>query len=247
MPSAYERWTWARCRERILSLKHRLGYGERLWILGFELLDDGRLVDPFRGVEVFDPALAGPATAIPARYSAVPEMYCLLSTFAAAGEIPLSGEWVSLSALNRVQPQELSAEDCAALLAYAGEDLTALGKVGVPFFGDRLARGDLAFTVWPLPRIAVSLALWRGDEEVAAGGTLLFDRSATRYLPDLLEELAGLTVWRLQNVLDPQVKWGYHGLAGAGGTRPSAAAGRCGRTGRPQTDPGPAPLPSGRS
>jgi hypothetical protein len=24
---------WARCRERILGLKHRLGYGERLWIL----------------------------------------------------------------------------------------------------------------------------------------------------------------------------------------------------------------------
>ena len=54
--SAYERWTWKRCRERILSLKGRLGYGERLWVLGFELLDDGRLVDPFHGVEVFNPA-----------------------------------------------------------------------------------------------------------------------------------------------------------------------------------------------
>ena len=68
MLSAYERWTWERCREQILSLKYRLGYDERLWILGFELLDDGRLIDRFHGVEVFDPANAGSAVAIPSHY-----------------------------------------------------------------------------------------------------------------------------------------------------------------------------------
>jgi len=135
MSSAYERWTWQACHGQILSLKRRLGYGERLWVLGFELEDDGRLIDPFHGIEVFDPASVGPATTIPARYSAVPEMYCLLSAYAAASEIPLSGEWLSLVALDRVHRPELAAGDCAALLQYAEQDLALLQAVGVPFLG----------------------------------------------------------------------------------------------------------------
>ena len=122
MVSAYERWTWERCRERILSLKHRLGYGERLWVLGFELLDDGRLVDPFHEAEVFDPASAGPPVEIPFNYSAVPEMYCLLSTYAAAVTVPLGGELLSLAALDPVQRRGLAAEDCSVLLRYAVRD-----------------------------------------------------------------------------------------------------------------------------
>jgi hypothetical protein len=145
--SAWERWTWARCRQPILGLKQRLGYGERLWVLGFELLDDGRLRDPFHGVQVFDLARAGPPTLIPAQYSAVPEMYCLLSTYAGANETPLTGQPLALTAVDRVQRAELPAEDCAALLRYAEQDWAALQAVEVPFFGERLARGDLAFAV----------------------------------------------------------------------------------------------------
>ncbi len=208
--SAWERWTWPRCRERILGLKQRLGYGEHLWILGFELLDDGRLRDPFCGVEVFDPARAGPATRIPSQHSAVPEIYCLLSSYAGASDTPLTGQPLPLTALDPVQRAELPAQDCAALLGYAAQDWAALQAVKVPFFGQKLAQGDLAFEVWPLPRLPVTLTLWRGEEEVPDGGTLHFDRSATHYLPGLLAELAWLTVWRLRNVLDPEERWGYH-------------------------------------
>jgi hypothetical protein len=183
-----------------------------LWILGFELLDDGRLIDPFHGAEAFDPTKAGPVTSIPSRYSAVPEMYCLLCRYAAARERPLSGEWVSLATFDRVQRQELSSEDCTELLSYAGEDLILLAKIEVPFFGERIEGGDLAFEVWPLPRVPVRLLLWRGDEEVTAGGSVLFDRSAIEYAGDLVGELAWLTVWRVRNILKPEVKWGYHEL-----------------------------------
>jgi hypothetical protein len=213
--SAWERWTWARCRGPILSLKHRLGYRERLWVLGFELLDDGRLQDPFHSVEVFDPAQAGPVTLIPSRYSAVPEMYCLLSTYAGVSETPLTGRSLAVTALNPVQRGELPAGDCTALLSYLRQDWAALQAVEVPFFGERVARGDLTFVVWPLPRVPITLTLWRGDEEVPDGGTLLFDRSAVLYLPGLLAELAWLTVWRLRNILDPEERWGYHRGGGA--------------------------------
>jgi hypothetical protein len=213
--SAYERWTWDRCRDQILSLKGRLGYGERLWILGFELLDDGRLLDPFHGAQVFDPVQAGPPTEVPARYSAVPEMYCLLSGYAVACERPLAGEWFSLAAIDPVQRPELSPEDYAALLRYADESKENGVKFKGPFFGDKTTVGDLAFTVWPLPRVPLSLALWRGDGEMAARGSVHFDRSALAYVGDLIGELIWLTVWRLQNILQPEVKWGYHGLASA--------------------------------
>jgi hypothetical protein len=212
--SAYERWTWERCRERIFPLRHRLGYGERLWILGFELLQDGRLVDPFHGREVFDPANAGPAEAIPSHYNAVPEMYCLLSTYGTAGEVPLAGEALSLGALDRVLRPELSPDDCAALLNYKTQDFADLQSYPIPFFGATLERGDLAFEVWPLPRIPVVIALWQGDGEVADGGTLLLDVTAAHYLPNLLPELAALAVWRLKNILDPEIGWGYHQLHG---------------------------------
>lgn len=213
MLSAYERWTWEQCRARTLSLKHHLGYGERLWVLGFELLDDGCIVDPFHRAKVFDPAHADPATAVPTRYSAVPEMYCILFSYSAAAEVALSGEPLSLSALDKTRRPELTAEDCAALLHYGEQGFAALQAGAVPFFGERLERGDLSFEVWPLPRIAIMLTLWQGDEEMPNGGTLLFDSSATHYLPDLLGELARLTVWRLRDILNPEVKWGYHHLA----------------------------------
>jgi len=215
--SAYERWTWKHCQERILSLKGRLGYGERLWILGFELLDDGRLLDPFHGVEVFDPTRAGPPLTIPACYSAVPEMYCILSTYAAAADVLLTDDWISLTALDPVQRPQLSAEDCAALLLYARQDLGTLRRAKVPFFGATLECGDLAFVVWSLPRVPIRFTLWCGDDEVPDGGTLLFERSAAHYLPNLLAELGWLTVWRLKNILDAQVRWGYHHLAARGG------------------------------
>ena len=213
MLSAYERWTWGRCREQILTLRHRLGYDERLWILGFELLEDGRLVDPFHGTEAFDPAHAGSAVTIPSRYSAVPEMYCLLHTYAAAAEMPLAGKLSSLAALDRVRRPELSGEDCTALLCYTGQDFTKLQARQVPFFGAKLQQGNLAFEVWPLPQVPITIVLWHGDHEVGDGGTLLFDAAAAHYLPDLLGELAALTVWRLKNILDPQVRWGYHQLS----------------------------------
>ena len=208
--SAWTRWTWERCREQILTLKHRLGYGEHLWALGFRLLDDGRLLDPFRGIEVFDPSVAGPPVLIPSRYNAVPEIYCLLSTYACAPDTALAGETLSLAAIDPVRRAELSTQDCAGLLRYAGQDVSALQSPQVPFFGKQLDQADLAFEVWPLPKVPVTFVLWQGDDEVTDGGTVLFDRSASQLLPGLLAELAWLTVWRLQNILDPEKQWGYH-------------------------------------
>ena len=208
--SAWERWTWARCRDQILGLKGRLGYGRRLWILGFELSDDGCLWDPFHGKQVFDPARAGPPALIPAQYSAVPEIYLLLSTYARAAETCLAGQLLALADLDPVRRAELPAQDCSALFGYAQRDWDSLQASSVPFFGERRTCGDLAFVIWPLPRLPFTLTLWRGEPGLPDGGTLLFDCSAADLIPGLVAELAWLTVWRLRNILDPEERWGYH-------------------------------------
>jgi hypothetical protein len=210
MRSAYECWTWERCREQILSLKNRLGFGDRLWILGFELLDDGRLVDRYHQVKVFNPARAVSTAGVPCQHSPAPEIFCILYRYAAAYELPPAGELISLAALDPIRRPGLSPGDCSMLLGYASRDLSALGAaLQVPFFGETLNAGDWAFEVRPLPRVPVTFILWRGDEEVSDSGSLLFDLSAQSYLPNLLAELGRLAVWRLKNILDPSTRWGY--------------------------------------
>lgn len=211
--SVYECWTWERCSARILSLKHRLGYREQLWILGFNLQDNGCLIDPCHNIEVFDPLKAPSPTSIPHQYDAVPEMYCILSKYAMATEKLFSGELVSPNTLYPISRFELKEEENTALLQYSETDFKTLRDFSNPFFGRKLNHGDLSFEVWPLPRVPVTLIVWRGDESLRDRSLVLFDRSATHYLPDLVIELARLTVWRLRNILDLKVKWGYHQLA----------------------------------
>jgi hypothetical protein len=206
---AYERWTWGRCRDRVLSLKGRLGYQDRLWVLGYDLSEDGCLLDPYRGITVFDPAEAVDPRSIPYNYSGVPEMYMLMYVYAEAKDRLLTGEHVDPGGSGPLRRFELGGEEAGHLLGYAEADLEALRSSG-PFIGEMLGLGDFSFMVWPLPRVPVSAALWRGDEETGCGGSVFFDGSVVDYLPRLEVELAGLTVWRLRNMLDPGVRWGYH-------------------------------------
>jgi hypothetical protein len=211
--SAYERRTWEQCSTRILSSKHRLGYGEQLWILGFNLQENGCLIDPFHNIEVFDPLKAPSPISIPHHYDAVPEMYCILSKYAMATEKPFSGELVSPKTLYPISRFELNQEETTALLQYSGEDFEALRNLSNPFFGRKLGHSDLSFEVWPLPLIPITIMVWRGDESLRDRSLVLFDRSVRHYLPSLVIELARLTVWRLRNILNSKAKWGYHQLA----------------------------------
>ena len=140
-------------------------------------------------------------------------MYCLLSIYSrATGDRP-SGEWTSISRIHPPTSRELTSAECRALFAYDRDRLRSLRRVHSPFFGRNVDEGDLAFEVHPLPRVPIRLILWRGDEETGDGGAVLVDRSAERFVPDMVVELASLTVWRLRNILNPDVKWGYHALA----------------------------------
>lgn len=208
---AYELWTWARNQEKILSLKNRLGFNDGLWILGFDINDDGCIFDPIHEKMVYNPANALKPNLIPFYYSAVPEMYFILSKYAESSEFNLSGKLVSASNLDILSRFKINEEESTHLLQYAERDFVDL-KSRSNFFDSEHNFGDFSFSVLPLPKVHATLILWRGDDEVKNEGKLLFDSSITHCLSGLEVELAGLTVWRLRNILNPEVKWGYHEL-----------------------------------
>ena len=160
---AYEIWNWGCCYPQILSLKHRLGYRDRLWILGFEVLENGTIVDPIHNVTVFKPQ---GSSEIPSRHTAVPELYCLLSQYASADDIPFSGELISFAALDPLRRPKLSSDDCSALLSYSActeRDFTEIEVDSAPFFGERGESGDFSFTVWRLRHIIDPSNKWGGS------------------------------------------------------------------------------------
>jgi hypothetical protein len=53
--------------------------------------------------------------------------------------------------------------------------------------GHKVDYGDAAVTVNAFPRVLVTIALWRGDEEFPPQGSLMFDSTVSDYLP--LEDL----------------------------------------------------------
>ena len=205
--SAYDTWTWEGCKHAILSLKNHQGYNDNIWILGFEVLDNGQIYDPVHKRIVFDPNNPS-ASGIPLRHSAAPEIYCLLTAYANSEDLPLTGEWLSWATFDVLRRPELTPADCHDLLAYSKINRGKFHLQSAPFFGEHLELGDFSYVVNPLPRIPVRVVLWYGDEEMPPGGTLLFDRVAPFYLGNLVRELAWLTVWRLRQINNPGLLWG---------------------------------------
>ena len=64
--------------------------------------------------------------------------------------------------------------------------------------GDRLAFGDASFEFLALPRILVAAVYWLGDEDFPSNAGILFDASASHYLPtDAVGGLGSQLVSRL--------------------------------------------------
>jgi len=79
-----------------------------------------------------------------------------------------------------------------------GGDPEQLLTTGVANGGYAVNIGDVAVTLTPLPHVPVTCCIWRGDEETGPGGGILFDRTASGWLPaEDLAVLASAVVYRL--------------------------------------------------
>ncbi len=86
----------------------------------------------------------------------------------------------------------------APLVAAFGEKPEVLIQSAAKLGGRQSGLGDMSLVVDAFPRVSVNLVIWRGDEEVAPSGSILFDANVSDYLST--EDAAVLTetiVWKL--------------------------------------------------
>lgn len=67
------------------------------------------------------------------------------------------------------------------------------------FLGGRESRyGDVGITITAFPRVSITIALWKGDEEFPANGNVLFDANINDYLPtEDITVLSETVAWKL--------------------------------------------------
>jgi hypothetical protein len=74
-----------------------------------------------------------------------------------------------------------------------GTDLPRFRRAAEALGGQPLDLADAAYRFPAFPRLAVAALLWEGDEDFPAQARILFDASASHYLPT--EDLAGVGDW----------------------------------------------------
>jgi len=82
-----------------------------------------------------------------------------------------------------------------------GSDPEALVKAAKVLNGIRLSHGDASVELPALPKVPLTYILWRGNDEFQPSASVLFDASASNYLPtEDLAVLAELATLRLKHV-----------------------------------------------
>jgi len=76
-----------------------------------------------------------------------------------------------------------------------GEYPERLYKIAEKFDAKRCEFGDASIELYVLPRIPLTIVIWRSDEEFGARASILFDQTAASHLPlDALSAAVNLTV-----------------------------------------------------
>jgi hypothetical protein len=86
----------------------------------------------------------------------------------------------------------------APLVKHFGKSPELLRKAAAKLGGREADYGDLSMTINAFDHVPITLVLWRGDEELAPNGNILFDANISDYLST--EDVTVLTetiIWKL--------------------------------------------------
>jgi hypothetical protein len=99
---------------------------------------------------------------------------------------PASGQWIAFSDLpdGRFYTQAFQGYTGVPLAQTFGEDLTAFSRAAEACSGERrYAFGDIAYAFQALPRVALLVVFWQGDEDFSSTCQVLFDSLVSHCLP----------------------------------------------------------------
>jgi hypothetical protein len=120
----------------------------------------------------------------------------LLYYFATADGTPETGHWVSFADLpdGRFYNQAFQGYTGHELVKAFGADQAAFEQAAARLDGRPYPLGDAAFIFRALPYVALLVIFWLGDEDFPASCQVLFDSSASNYLPTDACAILGSTI-----------------------------------------------------
>ncbi len=109
----------------------------------------------------------------------------LLYYFVVADGAPRTGAWVSLADLpgGRMYNQAFQGYSGDAARDAISNDLEKFKTACLALGGQPLEIGSASFTFSALPHVPLLITFWLGDEDFPSSCKILFDSSATHYLP----------------------------------------------------------------
>jgi hypothetical protein len=109
----------------------------------------------------------------------------LLYYFVSADGAPLTGKWVSFADLpgGRMYNQAFQGYSGDVVRDIISNDLPKFQSACLALGGQSLELGSASFTFSALPRVPLLITYWLGDEDFPSSCKVLFDASATHYLP----------------------------------------------------------------
>ena len=88
------------------------------------------------------------------------------------------------------------------LVNYFGKEPRLLVDAGEKLGGHKADYGDMSVTINAFSRVPITIILWRGDDEFAPQGSILFDATITDYLStEDITVLCETVTWRLVKYL----------------------------------------------
>ena len=125
------------------------------------------------------------------------EQLCLLAYLINAKDLPLTYKLVRAEALPGGQFffRGIHSIPTEKLEEAFGEQPEALHQIAEQFGAKRCEFGDASIELYVLPRVPLTIVIWREDEEFDARASILFDQTAGAHLPlDALLAAVNLTV-----------------------------------------------------
>jgi hypothetical protein len=122
----------------------------------------------------------------------------LLYYFNTADGVPLSGQWMSFSELpdGRFYNQAFQGYTGNQLARAFQNDQLSFERAAQEANGSRRAFGAISYAFQALPRIPILVVFWQGDEDFPASFQVLFEASASHYLPTDAYAILGSTITR---------------------------------------------------